>query len=199
MSEEKQHPCRVACVGASLVFGRGLENRREECFPAVLGRLLGGAYQVRNFGYSGATAGRETNEPYWQTASFTSANRFAAEIALVSLGTNDAQHANLANLPNFRADYTDLIEHFRRLRSGAQVVVVIPPPVFEPLPEIDIAALDAEVRPAIIEVAAELGLPTLDGQELFAGRGELFPDNLHPNAEGARMVGQAAYEVVREL
>lgn len=199
MSNEEPNPRRVACLGASLVFGRGLENRREECFPAVLGRLLGGTHYVRNFGYSGATAGRDTNEPYWKTSSFTSASRFAGEVVVVSFGTNDCQHANLGNLPKFRADYIDLVEHFRRLRAGAQVVVMLPPPVFEPLPEIDIPTLDNEVRPAIAEIADQLGAETLDAHTLLAGRGELFPDNLHPNAAGAELLGRAAYEIVREL
>ncbi|TWT33450.1 Acetylxylan esterase precursor [Posidoniimonas corsicana] len=199
MSAPPEAPRRVACVGASVTFGRGLENRREECYPAVLGRLLGEGYSVRNFGYSGATAGRETNEPYWRTPSFTSAERFAGQIVVVSLGTNDAQHANLGNLANFRRDYTELVEHLRKAGDNAQVVVALPPPVFDPLPEISIPTLDQTIRPAIAETAEQLGLPLLDGYAMFANRPELFRDNLHPNAEGARMIGQAAYQVVRGL
>ena len=46
---------RVACVGDSITFGARVEDRKINSYPAVLGRLLGARYEVRNFGCSGAT------------------------------------------------------------------------------------------------------------------------------------------------
>ena len=46
---------RVACVGDSITFGAGVKNRGKNCYPAVLGNLLGEGYEVRNFGVNGAT------------------------------------------------------------------------------------------------------------------------------------------------
>ena len=46
---------KVACVGNSVTYGYGLENRETESYPSRLQALLGEEYDVRNFGHSGAT------------------------------------------------------------------------------------------------------------------------------------------------
>lgn len=189
---------RVACIGASITFGRGLANRREECYPAVLQSLLGEQFTVRNFGYSGATAGRETNQPYWQTASFTSATRFDSQVAIVSFGVNDAQYENLPNLARFDRDLADLIEHFRDLPARPTVLLTLPLPVFEPCGGIDISTVGAVIEPNIQQVADALAVPTIDTRTPFLGRGDWFPDNLHPNAKGARLLAETVHTALVE-
>ncbi|MEM6330146.1 MAG: GDSL-type esterase/lipase family protein [Planctomycetota bacterium] len=190
-------PTRVACVGGSITFGLGLEDRRRDCYPAVLQRLMGPGYLVRNFGYSGAAAGRGANEPYWQTPSFTAACRFTPGVVLLALGTNDAQHANLPVLDDFADEYLALIAHFQALPTAPAVIAVSPPPVFEPLPEIDIPSLDAVVRLAVLQVASSAGLRVVDAYTPLVARPDLFPDNLHPNAAGAQILAEAAAEALR--
>ena len=36
-----KNPIRVACVGNSVTFGYGLDNRETHCYPYVLQQLLG--------------------------------------------------------------------------------------------------------------------------------------------------------------
>lgn len=187
-------PRRLACVGASITFGRGLANRRAECYPAVLQALLGDAWLVKNFGYSGATALRESNEPYWATPSFGAATRFAPQVTVINLGTNDAQHANKGGLDRFEADLSDLVAKFSDPSNPSAVLVCDAPPVFEPLPEFDLRALEAVVRPAIRRVALALGAPLVDLWTPLRDRGDLFPDNLHPDARGARVIAQTVFE-----
>ena len=193
-------PIRIACVGASITFGRGLPNRREECYPAVLQRLLDesegqGACRVRNFGYSGATISRGSNEPYWKTSSFGSTERFDPQIVLIMLGTNDAQFANREARATLEKDLADLIWHYEGL--GAQVLVADPPPAFPPVAEIDFEALVNEVRPAIRQVAAAAGAPLVDFLTPLAGEREAFPDGLHPTAEIAAKLAQIAFSALR--
>lgn len=193
-------PIRIACVGASVTFGRGLPNRREECYPAVLQRLLDesegrGACRVRNFGYSGATISRGSNEPYWNTPSFGSAERFEPQIVQIMLGTNDAQFANREARSTLEKDLADLIWHYQGL--GAEVLVADMPPAFPPVVEIDFEALVNEVRPAIREVVAAVGVPMVDFLTPLAGEREAFPDGLHPTAEVAAKVAQIAYSAIK--
>lgn len=190
-------PLRIACVGASITFGLGLPNRRENCYPAMLGRLMGDGYEVRNFGYAGATAGRHSKEPYWRTPSMTSAERFEPERVVIALGTNDAQHQYLKWLDGFEQDLADLALHFAELPTAPAVLLVLPPPVFEPLAEIAIDSLDNSVRPAVQTVGEKLGLPLIDGYTPFKDREDLFPDNLHPNVEGARILAETVFEAVQ--
>lgn len=187
---------KIACVGASVTFGRGLSHRREECYPAVLQRLLDaeagqGRYSVRNFGYSGAAISRGSNEPYWQTPSFVAVERFEPQIVLMMLGTNDAQFANAAARESMAGDLADLIEHFQQM--GANVLVADPPPAFPPVPEIDFTALTNEVRPTIRRVVEESGVPLIDFLSPLTDRREAFPDGLHPTAEIAAQIAQIAF------
>ncbi len=195
-------PCRIACVGASVTFGRGLPNRREQCYPAVLQRLLderygAGGCEVRNFGYSGATAARGSNEPYWQTPSFTAATRFEPHFVPLMLGTNDAQFANVSARRTLARDLADLVEHFRGL--GAEVLVADPPPAFPPVAEIDFDALRDEVRPTVRRVVVEIGAPLVDFFSPLEDARAGFPDGLHPTAEVAEKIAQIAFGALEPL
>ena len=59
---------RVACVGNSITYGAGIENRVKDSYPAQLGRMLGDRWETRNFGVSGATMLKKGDNPYWNTA-----------------------------------------------------------------------------------------------------------------------------------
>lgn len=194
---EGESPIRLACVGASITFGRGLTNRREECYPAVLQQLLGPVWRVRNFGYSGATALRVSNEPYWKSPTFVAATRFAPQLTVLSLGVNDAQHANKHALERFESDLYDLAVHFGSQAQHAAVMLCDPTPVFDPLPEIDLDLLNKRVRPAIGQVATRLSAPLIDLYTPLAAHPERFPDNLHPDSFGARMIAEVVAETLR--
>lgn len=44
---------KVACVGNSVTYGHGIENREKNSYPAQLQRMLGNEYEVANFGKAG--------------------------------------------------------------------------------------------------------------------------------------------------
>ena len=46
---------RVACIGNSVTFGYGIQERERNSYPARLQEILGEKYEVRNFGFNGAT------------------------------------------------------------------------------------------------------------------------------------------------
>ena len=61
-----QEKIRVACVGDSITFGSGIQDRNTNSYPAQLGRLLGEKWETRNFGVSGATLLKNGDKPYWK-------------------------------------------------------------------------------------------------------------------------------------
>ncbi|HEX6984910.1 MAG TPA: GDSL-type esterase/lipase family protein, partial [Planctomycetaceae bacterium] len=73
---DQDGPIRVACVGDSITFGSGVEERERNSYPAVLGRLLGERYEVRNFGVSGATLQKRGDKPYWTLDAFKDVSAF---------------------------------------------------------------------------------------------------------------------------
>lgn len=197
IAEETEGPVRVACLGGSITFGLGLANRRQECYPAVLQRMLGEAALVRNFGYSGAAVGRQTNEPYTRTPSFQAAERFRPEVCVVMLGTNDAQHANAAVVDRFADELNALLDLLGEWETAPRVMLALPPPVFPPHAEISISTLDTQIRPALAQAAADRRLPLIDAFTPLAGCPHWFPDRLHPDADGAVEIAKQVEAALR--
>ncbi|MDD5555778.1 MAG: GDSL-type esterase/lipase family protein [bacterium] len=182
---------RVACVGDSITYGMGIRDRARNCYPAVLGRLLGGRYEVRNFGVSGATMLAKGVFPYRRQRAFARATDFAPHIVVIMLGTNDAAPWNRRHMGEFAADCAAMVEHFRRLPSGPRVFLCLPPPVY-----MDGEERPNEAIPIIRQVAGENGVPLIDVDASLRGRPELFPDGVHPGAAGAEVMAKAVYRAI---
>src|SRR5882672_9957229 len=84
-ASDYQGTIRVACVGDSITFGAGVENREINNYPVVLGRLLGSRFEVRNFGVSGATLLKKGDKPYWNEPAFKQVDGFAPQAVLLML------------------------------------------------------------------------------------------------------------------
>lgn len=191
-------PTAVACLGASITFGFGLADRRRECYPAVLQRRLGGHVAVRNFGHSGAAVSARATLPYRVTPAFGAAERFSPSACVLMLGTNDAQHANLAAIDGFEEDLHHLVETISAWPRAPHVLLVNPPPLFPPLPEFCIETLDGVIRPAICRTAKARGLPCINAYTPLIHRAGWFPDRLHPGAEGAAAIAGLVEPPLRE-
>ncbi|HEX2733037.1 MAG TPA: GDSL-type esterase/lipase family protein [Polyangiaceae bacterium] len=191
-------PCsaltKLACVGDSLTSGYGLQA--DEAYPAVLQELLGtDAYQVGNFGVSGTTVTKSGNMPYWDTAEYQSGAEFAPNIVVLMLGTNDAKPDNWVNEADFDGDYTALVQYYRA--TGATVYLGLAPQVYEPgAYDISPEIYNTEVTAHIRQLATDLDAPLIDLFTALAGQQALFPDNVHPNAEGAQLMAQAVHDAV---
>ncbi len=182
-------PIRVACVGDSITFGAGVEMREKNNYPKVLGELLGAGYETRNFGKSGATLLKQGDLPYWKTKEFEGATEYNPEIVVIKLGTNDSKPQNWdKHKAEFEADARALIAHFQALPSKPKVYVCLPVPVYETKWGINEPVVKGEVIPILQKVAKELKLPTVDLYRALSGKPEMFPDKIHPNAAGARVI-----------
>ena len=186
-----QEPVRVACVGDSITFGAGVRNRAANCYPAVLGRLLGEGYEVRNFGVSGATLLKKGNKPYWKLKAFTQATDFAPNIVIIKLGTNDSKPPCWKHKAEFAADLRAMADHFTALPSKPKVWLCLPVPVYQTRWGINEATVKGEIIPIIETVATEKKLSTIDLYTALSGKPALFPDKIHPNADGAALIAKA--------
>src|SRR6266508_2581529 len=79
-----QGTIRVACVGDSITFGAGVENRENNCYPVVLGKLLGSRFEVRNFGVNGATLLKNGDLSYWKLRQFEQLTGFAPQVIILA-------------------------------------------------------------------------------------------------------------------
>ena len=192
--ETKADVVRVACVGDSITFGSGVENRAKNNYPAVLNALLGPGYQVKNFGVSGATLLKKGNKPYWKLVQFRAADDFAPDIVVIALGTNDSKPMNWEHKEEFAGDLKEMIEHFRGLRSKSHVMVCLPPPVFQKDEDgINERTVKEEIIPVIRKIAEASGAGIIDLHEALIKHREFLPDGVHPNAAGAKIVAETVH------
>jgi len=113
---------RIACVGDSIIFGAGVKDRAKNCYPAVLGRLLGKEYTVRNYGVNGATLLKKGDRPYWKLKAIKDATAFGPNTVIIKLGTNDTKPQNWnQGGTEYEADLRALIAHFQKQPSKPAV------------------------------------------------------------------------------
>jgi lysophospholipase L1-like esterase len=185
---------RIACIGDSITFGAGLKDRQHEAYPAQLQQMLGERYHVENFGVSGATLLRKGDRPYWDQKRFAAAKESAPYIVVIKLGTNDSKPQNWAHREGFHDDLTELVRTFRDLPSHPTVWLCRPVPAFPGAYGIRDEVIRDGVIPIIDTVAKEQKVKVIDLYAALSGNKELFPDTIHPNAEGARRIALTVYE-----
>jgi len=187
---------RVACVGDSITAGTGLSNPEKDSYPSQLSGMLGEGWEVQNFGIKSATLMKSGSLPYWNTSMFNPSHDYNPDIVVIILGTNDAKPNNWVNKDQFIPDYTALIESYKNLPSQPIVFVCYPPPVYAEVAGITDQRIKGEVIPKISQVASINGVAVIDVYTALSNKKELFPDNVHPNVEGARQLAQTVYRSI---
>jgi acyl-CoA thioesterase-1 len=194
----------VACVGDSITFGYGLQ----QSYPAKLGRWLGTNYDMRNFGVSATTLLHRGDFPYIGRPAYTNALAFQADIVVIDFGANDSKHPGDGSLDatnavnnwrfksDFISDYKAMIAAFQKANPAAKIFICYPTPDFPGRWGINEKTIRDEMIPMIRDVADETGASVIDLHSALAGKSELFPDTVHPNDEGAKLM---AAEIFRAL
>lgn len=196
-AEHARPRVRVACVGDSITEGRDIADP-EQRYPARLGSLLGGRYEVRNFGVGGATMLSSGDRPYRGQAAFRRALDFRPDVVVVGLGSNDAKPWNWSGRAEFGGDARALVEAFRSANPTVRVIFLRPPPVVgEGRFGIREEVVAGEVAPEIDRAAREVGAEVVDLHAVLDGRPDLLPDRVHPDAEGAERIARAVAGSIR--
>lgn len=190
----RSEPIHVACLGNGVTEGSGLSFPSGDSYPAQLGSMLGGRYDVRNFGASGSTVLKKGDRPFWEASAFENALAFQPDIATFCFGADDSKPWNWTTREEFIADYVAMIDTFFRLESRPQVYVGYPPPVFSNILDISDSVVTNQVLPSIDTVRSIAGVPLIDFNTPLRDHGDLFPDGIHPDIEGARLMAGMVFE-----
>ena len=181
---------KVACIGNSITFGSGIPDRPRDSYPAQLGRMLGDRWIVRNFGVSGRTMLKKGDFPYWNEEAWTEAKTFLPEVVIIKLGTNDSKPQNWKYAGEFYADSRAMVRELKELSSHPVIYLCKPVPAFGNRWGINDSIIVHGVIPAIEKLAKEENCRVIDLYSEFNGKGNLFPDQIHPNAEGAGLMAK---------
>lgn len=190
---------KVACVGNSVTYGAGVENREVNAYPAQLQRLLGDGYAVKNFGRSGATLLSKGHMPYIRQKEYTQALDFAADRVIIHLGLNDTDPRNWPHYRDeFVQNYIDLIDSFHRVNPGCQIWICRMTPITYAHSRFKSGTRDWywQIQELIEQIALTAGTGLIDLQEPLYHRPDLLPDALHPDSTGAGILASQVYSVL---
>ena len=209
-SKEKPHsdaPIIVA-LGDSITFGSGVvKTRTSDSWEVKLEKLLGGHYQVLNYGISGATLQNEGDTPYWHMADKLlqgypeAALSLNPEIVILMLGTNDSKPYNWSR-ERYEAQLDQRVKEIKHTPSVKRLILMCPPFAC-PAGDSDVVAFDIqnetirdEIVPIVKSCATENQVECIDLYALTEGHSEYFVDGVHPNSFGNRVI---AGEIHRHL
>ena len=181
---------RVACVGDSITQGVGIKDAGKNSYPAQLGQVLGEDWDVRNFGQSRTTLLKKGDFPYVTTPQYEAALAFKPDVVVIKLGTNDTKPDNWVHWREFVSDYVALIESFQALESKPQIWVCYPVPVYQDKWGINDKGVFKGVVPLVDKVAKQTGARVINLYLQLSDVPEMFPDKIHPNADGAGMMAR---------
>ncbi|UWY28074.1 GDSL-type esterase/lipase family protein [Flavobacterium sp. TR2] len=197
----QQIAVKVACIGDSVTAGYLLANPKSESYPSQLQVLMGSQYEVKNFGYSGATLLKKGSRPYYKTKECADAIAYQPDIAIIHLGLNDTDPRNWPNYKDdFNADYSWLIEVLRKQNPNVKIFICRMTPIFNEHSRFKSGTRDWfwQIQEHIGEVAKANKVNLIDLHKKLYHRPDLFPDALHPTKEGAKILAQTVYENVTQ-
>ncbi|WP_161602125.1 sulfatase-like hydrolase/transferase [Tautonia marina] len=208
---EDATPIRVACLGDSITAGARVDPTRES-YPARLQELLGGGFEVRNFGIGGATLIRTGRPNIWRD--LDAVKEFQPNIAVISLGTNDTvggSRRNWEQIDRFEEDYTSLIAALADLPTRPRIVVCTPTAMVLTTPGLsedrlaDLTQRKTRLQELCRRIRAltrrheDQNVSLLELNEVLQDRPQLLSagDGVHPNASGYLAIAQTVAEHLR--
>ena len=188
---------KVSCVGNSITYGMRLDDRERESYPVRLQEMLGDRYEVGNFGKSGATLLRHGHRPYFEQEEFRQAMDFAGDIVVIHLGVNDTDPRNWPHFQDeFVGDYLALIDSLRRVNPKARFLIARMTPIGSNHTRFisGTKTWHGQIQEAIETVAEASGAELIDFYEPLYRYPWMFPDAVHPDAEGAGILAKTVYQ-----
>lgn len=188
---------KVACVGNSVTYGYKIPDREVNCYPAQLQRMMGEGYDVRNFGRSSATMTHRSPMWYMGLDECRAALSFKPDLVVIHLGLNDTDPRWWPNYSEeFIPDYRALIDSFRVANPKAKIWICLMTPIGHDHHRFQSGTRDwhEQIQGAIRKIAATADVKLIDLFTPLFSHPNLFPDALHPDAEGAGILARTVYQ-----
>jgi len=186
---------KVACIGDSITNGGG--KSEAAFFPVQLDQILGQDYEVLNCGESGATMQTDGDKPYWKQKDLYNVFVYQPDIVVIMLGTNDSKTQNW-NASSFERDYQIMIDTLQSMKSSPEILLCTPPPAYSSAWNISDSIITTELIPIVKNLAKKNGLEVIDVYNSMTNMSDLFPDGIHPDDEGKKIMATAISKGILE-
>lgn len=180
---------KIACVGDSITQGIGTAFESKSSYPVILDSILGKKYIVLNCGRSGATIQQKADKPYLKSKDFYNTIAFKPNIVIIALGTNDSKDFNWV-ASRFENDFQALIDTLKTMQPKPKIWVCLPPPAFKKAWSINDSIITQGVIPVIEKLKKINNFEIIDLNQQLKNKSELFPDGIHPNESGAKLIAE---------
>ncbi len=192
---------KVACIGDSITQG----DSDEYCYPTYLQEMLGYDYEVKNFGVSGYSTRKQDPYPYTKTSKYNSAVKYAADVVIYMLGTNDCQPTKSWNddtKKTYKESANEIFQALTKANPNVEIYVVLPPSLFENDVWQGWETWSEQVKeyavPLNRELAEENGYKIIDAYTWSLTHTEVFKDGLHPSGETYRDFASCIYSGLKD-
>jgi acyl-CoA thioesterase-1 len=189
-----QSKIKVACIGNSITEGSEIEPSLR--YPERLQVLLGDSAEVRNYGLGGRTLLKKGDFPYWQEEKYKEVLAWNPDVIVIKLGTNDSKPQNWIYSEDFEGDYKAFIQSFKHLHGKKKIYICTPAPVFQDQWGITASIVKDEIIPKVYNVGKSENVTVIDLYTPLLDKGSFFPDGIHPNADGAKVIADEVFKAV---
>ncbi len=198
---------RIAAIGDSITQGSKIAKEKD-FYPVQLGKLLGAAFDVQNFGRGNAKVLKEGGgkRPYWNGYEYKQAKDFNPHMVISNLGINDFG-AVRNNRDDFVSDYKSILSGFTTATDFLIWTSLLPiiPPKGNGYPD----NLKSTFITLLTRIAREIEAGGIDIRTPFVSDSRydgtharnnplVVRDGLHPSAAGALLIAQITYAAVLE-
>ncbi len=143
---------------------------------------------------------KDGNAPYWNTQQYLDSLNSSPDIVIIMLGSNDSKPYNWSHKQDYEPAYLDLIAQYRALPSHPQVYLNTLLTVYgDGNYDITDPIVTGEIVPLIKQIGQETNSPVFDINAATKNMPENFPDNVHPNIAGAKVVAQTTFDGMMSL
>ena len=188
---------KIACVGDSITEGATIRWQSKSSYPVRLDSILGKHYTVLNCGRSAATMLKKGDLPYWICNEFSNVFAFQPDIIVIKLGTNDTKPQNW-NAENFKNDCQAMLDTFRTIPTKPKIFVCLPVPVYKTMWGINDSTLQKGVIPILQNLAKANNAEIIDLYTPLSNHAEFFPDKIHPNEAGAKLMAEVIAQAIKK-